>query len=220
MQIRSVVPLLSVFILLLHWHPGWAKSTIKNLTSKKGTPKAQRALDQMAPSHGIPGKANEHSIGVGIGQTFLRGGFEENGYDSITVDLYYGYSASHSFDAYTNLHYSTHKYLSQRVALTGLAFGIKAHAYKFDSFSPFLLGGLGFYRPKLTRLIDGTLLETNSKLAFGTNLGAGVELRLNPKAGVGIIAHYHNPFDIRQDNQPEISGSYYKLLITAHYYIK
>ena len=220
MHMRRVVPLLSLLLFLLHTHPGWAKSTIKKLTSQKGTAKAQRALDKIAPPTAIPGRTNQHYIGIGIGQTFLRSGFEENGYDSITIDGYFGYSASHSFEAYSNIHYSSHRYLSQRVYLTGVAFGIKAHAYKFDSFAPFVLGGLGFYHPKERRVVNGTLLETNSKLAFGTNFGAGVELRLNPQAGVGIIIHYHNPFDIRQDNQPKIEGSYYKLLITAQYYLK
>ena len=37
-----------------------------------------------------------HSLGIGLGQTFLTGDFGENGEDSITVDLYYKYKASYS----------------------------------------------------------------------------------------------------------------------------
>ena len=40
--------------------------------------------------------------GLGLGQTFLTGDFGKNGEDSITVDLYYKYKASYSFDLIVN----------------------------------------------------------------------------------------------------------------------
>ncbi|EQC44412.1 hypothetical protein [Bacteriovorax sp. DB6_IX] len=93
-------------------------------------------------------KLKVHSLGVGIGQTFLQGDFKDHGEDKITADLFYNYSASHSFDFLANFHYSTHEYRKKKVTATGLALGIKAKMFNFDNFSPFATGGLGFYSPK------------------------------------------------------------------------
>ena len=79
------------------------------------------------------------------------------------------------------------------------------------------MGGFGFYLPSASRLINGVPTETRTQLVFGMNLGAGVELRLNNEVTVGVIAHYHDPFDVRQDVGPKLEGSYMKLLITAAY---
>ena len=158
-----------------------------------------------------------HSIGLGLGQTFLTGDFGENGEDSITVDLYYKYKASYSFDLIVNGHYSEHEYDDKSSSLVSLNAGIKARLYNFDSFNPYVLGGLGFYLPSLKRKIDNEIKESSSKLSFGTHIGLGGELELNDKFSVGVLAHYHNPFDVKQGKDPEIEGSYYKLLFTTLY---
>jgi hypothetical protein len=158
-----------------------------------------------------------HSFGVGLGQTFLTGDFGENGEDSITVDLYYKYKASYSFDLMVNGHYSSHSLAEKQSELFGLNAGIKAKLYNFDAFNPYLLGGLGFYLPSVKRVVSGSLKSSESKLSFGTHIGLGGELELNDKFSVGVLAHYHNPFDVKQGNDPEVEGSYYKLLFTTLY---
>ena len=189
---------------------------IKKITSEKS---AQEVSTTMPEPSRIPGEINLHSLGVGIGQTFLSSGdFKDNGDDSITGELFYGYSASHSFDFVANLHYSKHEFSGHYVELPGLALGIKAKLYQFDSFSPYILGGLGFYRPKVKRTIGNGLVESESKTSFGDHFGAGAELKLNRHYSMGLLAHYHNPFDIKQDSGPEVEGSYFKLLITGLYF--
>ena len=64
---------------------------------------------------------------------------------------------------------------------------------------------------------NGDIVETRTQLVFGVNLGAGVELRLNNEVTVGVIAHYHDPFDVRQDTGTKLEASYMKLLMTASY---
>ncbi len=167
---------------------------------------------------------NQHSVGVGIGETFLVGDFANQGENSITMDLYYGYSASHSFDVVVNGHYSKHKNADQRkVVLQGLNFGIKAKFYQFDAFSPYGLAGLGFYRPYATRPVtqngQTTMVESEKKTAFGINLGVGADLRLNRHVEVGVLAHYHNPFDVKQNTGDDTVGSYFKLLLLVSYVI-
>lgn len=174
------------------------------------------------PEKRYPSSLNEaplgsHSIGLGLGQTFLTGDFGQNGEDSITVDLYYKYKASYSFDLMVNGHYSSHALTERKSELLGLNAGIKAKLYNFDSFNPYVLGGLGFYLPTVTRMIDSTLKTSESKLSFGTHIGLGGELELNEKFSVGVLAHYHNPFDVKQGNDPDVEGSYYKLLFTTLY---
>ena len=158
-----------------------------------------------------------HSIGIGIGQTFLLGDFDDNGEDAITVDIFYSYAASYSFDFFVNAHYSHHDFMDKEVDLPGIAFGIKGKFFQFDQFTPFAIAGLGFYKPKATRNNAGQLQETDSKFTFGTSFGVGVELKLNNKFAFGILAQYHNPFDVKQEVGLPLEGSYSKLMITSMY---
>lgn len=187
---------------------------IKKITSGE---KAQEVATTLPEPARIPGEINLHSLGVGVGQTFLAGDFSDNGDDSITGEIFYSYSASHSFDFFSNLHYSKHEFSDKSVVLPGLALGIKAKLYQFDSFSPFIVGGLGFYRPQVTSNPGTGPVKSEAKTSFGNHFGIGAELRLNRHYSMGLLAHYHNPFDIKQELGPEIEGSYSKLLITGLY---
>lgn len=187
------------------------KPNIKAMTSK------QQAEEVVTAPESINSSINLHSLGLGIAQTFLKGDFKDNGDDSITFDLLYNYSASHTFDLLINAHHSEHKIGAKRVYLNGIAPFIKAKFFQFDSFSPFVGGGLGFYLPIVKRELNGALTESKSKLVFGTNLGAGAELRLNRNFIVGTMGQIHNPFDAKQETAPEVEGSYYKLMIYLLY---
>lgn len=192
----------------------FSKSKMDLLTSDKAAKKA--GSQNTIPAYS---RRKDHAIGIGLGQTFLHGEFSDNGDDKITADLFYSYRASHSFDFFTDIHFSKHKYKNKNTKLSGVALGIKAKIYQIDAFSPFALGGLGFYRPILTRELDGVLTESISKVAFGYHIGAGADLKLNDRVTVGILAHYHNPFDVQQEDQAsDVEGSYFKLLITGLYY--
>ena len=159
---------------------------------------------------------NEHSFGIGVGETFISGDLSKYGNDSITIDGFYSYSASYSFDFITNFHYSNHQNEKQKVGLRSLNFGIKGKFYQYDSFSPYLIGGLGFYRPRVTQYTDdGELKQSESKTAFGIHAGLGAPLRLNRMLTIGLLGQFHNPFDITQDNgEKSVTGRYFKLLMT------
>ena len=191
-----------------------AKS-IKDLTSNKTAKSNKSKVDEVAQLTGAATKY--HAVGVGIGQTFLAGDFSDTGDDSITADLFYEYSASHSFDFIANFHYSKHDFRTTSTTVSGLALGIKAKLFNFDSFSPFALGGLGFYGPRMERDFDGTVVKSDSKIVFGYHAGVGAELDLNHRVKVGFMGTMHNPFDVRQETQPEVEGAYYKLLLTIFY---
>lgn len=157
---------------------------------------------------------HKHALGFGLGQTFLMGNLEGKGDDKITADLLYTYTASYSFDLLLNAHVSTHEYKKKAVWLRGYTMSIKGRSYEFDSFSPFLLGGLGFYMPQIK---DSDGVTSDAKYTFGVNAGAGIDLRLNKKFVTGIMAQYHFPFEVKQDDTQNIRGSYLKLLLTSMY---
>ena len=207
--LRGIIPsCLSLLISASHAIP------IKKITSDKSSEK----IRNMRPVLRVGNDFKSHSIGLGLGQTFLQGDFKDNGHDSITWDLLYNYSASYSYDMMMAFHLSSHRNLSNKARLLGLSIGIKAKFFQFDSFAPFLMGGLGFYSPTVTRrLSGGSVDQTDARIVFGTHLAAGTELELTPSITIGLMGHLHNPFDIQQDQGPDIEGSYFKLLVTGLY---
>jgi len=187
-----------------------AKSTIQKLTSKETATKAAPKITSSSDIH-------KHSIGIGIGQTFLGGAFSKTGQNKITMDLFYNYSASYSFDLLVNAHHSRQSFGGTYTQLTSLNMGIKSKFYQIDNFSPFAVAGLGFYAPKTKRLVGTQYLESKTILVFGYNLGLGGDLKLNDKITMGVYGVYHNPFDVKQEIGSSVVGRYYKLLITAFY---
>lgn len=195
------------------------RPNIRNLTSEETAQKAQSgqiAEDSRSSSRGIS-TINNHYVGLGVGQTFLKSDMKRHGDNRIGFDLMYVYTASLSFDFMASLHTHSHKKLDDKVSNTGLALGIKGRFYQYDNFAPFVLGGFGFYLPRVTRMVDGQPLKSDSKLTFGNHLGLGAELKLNRRVTVGTLFHWHNPFNIQQDIGPDVRGSYYKLMMTALY---
>ena len=189
--------------------------TVLAQDNQKNAAKANPAPRAMQAEPRIPSNLKKHSVGVGIGQTFLVGSFEDLGENKITWDLLYTYSASHSFDFFANFHTEKFSFRQQWVKASGLAIGIKGRAYQFDNFSPYGVFGFGFYSPKVKRLVNNVLMESESKTTFGWHIGAGADLRLNSRFSTGILFHYHNPFDVKQEVGPVVEGSYAKMLITG-----
>jgi len=197
-------------LMLLGTDFAFAKPNLKKMTSSQSS---QQIIEETS----LASDLNTHSVGVGLGQTTLLGNFEESGDDGITADFFYNYTASHTIDLLLNFHYSKHKFKSRWVRLLGATLSLKAKIFHFDAFTPYVLGGFGFYSPKVKRQVGSTLLESKSKTVFGDNLGVGAEVRLNRRFLVGILFQYHNPFDLKQEFGSDIEGSYAKLLITTFY---
>lgn len=165
-------------------------------------------------TNSVTRQLQKHAIGIGLGQTFLVGQFEGYGDDQITADFLYTYTASYSFDLLVNVHMSDHAKKDKRVFLRGYTMSIKGRSYEFDSFSPFLLGGLGFYMPQIQEA-DGE--RSKEKYTFGINAGGGVDLRLNNNVIIGMMGQFHKPFEVDQDETRDLNGSYFKLLLTTMY---
>lgn len=156
-----------------------------------------------------------HGLGLGLGQTLLFGDFADYGDDELALDLFYQYRASYTFDFLANLHTNTYKKDdNQKTDLTGVTFNIKGRLFDFDAFAPYLTGGLGMYWPRVTRSNAGTLVESEKHAVLGINAGLGADLQLNPNFSFGFATFYHQPFNVKQDSQAGINGSYLRLMAT------
>lgn len=195
-------------------------SELKNEDDKKlpSLPQVEeRDSAQLPINAGAPRRLQQHGLGIGLGETFLLGNYGKNGNDKITMDLLYSYAASYSFDLLINAHMSEHKDKSERMKVMGLSSSIKARMVEYDNFSPYLLGGLGFYAPRAKRFNGSENKWTEQKVTFGLNFGGGVDLRLNDHYVVGVLGQMHWPFKVEQENQSDLKGYYFKLLITGMY---
>jgi hypothetical protein len=166
---------------------------------------------------GAPRRLRQHGVGLGLGQTFLMGNYASHVNDKITLDALYSYAASYSFDLLINAHLSEHQDQSERMKVMGLASSIKARVVEYDNLSPYFLGGLGFYAPQARRNSANGTKWTDQKVTFGLNFGGGVDLRLNDHYVVGVMGQMHWPFRVEQNNQSDLKGYYFKLLITGMY---
>lgn len=185
--------------------------TVKQLTSKKSAEKNSKDAAAAALLSGQ--QLHIHSIGIGVGQTLLMSDFADNGEDKITADLFYNYKASYSFDFYANLQYSKHEYENTSTTISGLVFGAKGKLFNYDAFQPFVAAGLGFFRPE----IQTASYTSQGKTVFGYQVGGGADFDLNRKISVGAMATFNDPFDVDQENKPDVEGYYFKVLLTLFY---
>ena len=187
---------------------------------KKSNVVLEREAEEKEASHssGAPRRLRQHGLGIGVGQTFLFGNYGKYGDDKITGDLFYSYAASYSFDLLVNAHMSEHKKENERMKVMGLTGSIKGRFVEYDNLSPYFLGGLGFYAPRAKRVDDtGKAKWSEQKATFGLNFGGGVDLRLNEHYVVGVLGQMHWPFRVQQENESDLKGYYFKLLITGMY---
>ncbi|MEI8346787.1 MAG: hypothetical protein WCG27_04920 [Pseudomonadota bacterium] len=201
-----------------------AVSGIRELTSTKSSTQSVQSAQvaSAAPPTGSTLKdySHRHSFGLGYGQTYIRGGFDQLGKDGMSPDLYYSYRISPLFDFVANFHRATFqsgKANEQEVTLAGLTLGPKHQFYQFDSFSAFVMGGLGFYQPTTSQKQNGEVIESDGHTVLGLHLGTGVQLNLNENYAASFIGHYHDPFDVELDNGGKLSGSYLKIIILGSY---
>ncbi len=187
-----------------------------NSNSNEANSEEPKTQNSSSGNQGIldMGAPHIHGLGLGIGQTFPFGKFADYGDSRVHFpDLFYTYSASYSFDFLFNIHYTVHETTNKKLKLFGIAPAVKAKLFQYDAFSPFIVGGLGFYVPRW----EDQGNESKNKMVFGTNIGFGGDLKLNQHFIVGILFMHHNPFDVKQESAPKVEGYYAKMLLTGTY---
>jgi len=147
----------------------------------------------------------------GVGQNFLQGEqFKNHGSEEIGIDFYHLYKVNPKFELATNYHSNTFDNGSKDVTLSGINFGLKFNLLTDSHLTPYAIAGLGFYKPHVSSIDD-------SKFALGNHMGAGIDLRITKKIGVGALFHHHNPFDVKTSGGERIKGSYNKLMLTISF---
>lgn len=183
---------------------------------------SQSKIEKMTTGDGpkdLPGSRVDdylkiHSLGLGIGQTWLNGDYANFGSDGISWDIYYDYSASHSFDLLVDFHWNKFSNDSGgKETQLGLVPSAKIKFYQFDNFTPYVILGLGFYSPE----VSNATYDSDAKIVLGVSYGLGIDLRLSRHFKFGAIYQVHDPFDVSQPNGSNLEGSYSKLLLVGYY---
>lgn len=192
---------------------------IQNKDSSEA-PSEASTPDSNTSSNNYSRKTKKHGLGLGLGQSILGGKYAKYGDDKITLDFFYTYIASYSFDLLLNLTLNRFEKNQNTVNFRGLSIDIKGRLYDFDQFSPYFIGGVGFYQPswEIDPEDDGTFIESDKKMVFGINAGLGADLALNDKFSIGLLGALYFPFSVAQDNGPDVKGRMFKFLLTGFYF--
>jgi hypothetical protein len=86
----------------------------KHNTLRNAEESAENTHSAPEQSHSTsPRRLQQHGLGLGLGQTFLFGDYSNHGDDKITMDFFYSYAASYSFDLIVNAHMSEHEHRNE-----------------------------------------------------------------------------------------------------------
>lgn len=153
-------------------------------------------------------RINRHKLGLAIGQSYLFGDYEDLGKKEIIPTLIYEYSASFLFDLHLGFQHGKFEKKDESISISALNIGLKGKTNFYDKLAPYLMGGIGLFIPKATRVSGNSKVDTPSKLVFGLHGAAGAELFLANNFSVGMYLQYQKPFNVEIDDQKDLSGSY------------
>ena len=86
-----------------------------------------------------------NNVALDVGQVFLMGGLGANYTDSIGAQIHYTYGVSDLFGFDSSLGYSDHS--DGKFSMTTALAGLRTNLAWYDKVIPYLVFGLGFYRP-------------------------------------------------------------------------
>jgi hypothetical protein len=163
-----------------------------------------------------PYSPGSNNLALDVGQVFLMGGMGGNYSDAIGTQLHYTYGVSDLFGFDSSLGYSSHS--DGGLSMTTLLTGVRMNLAWYDKIVPYMIGGLGFYRPSYTQTISGQS-ESLSPVLFGVHLGIGGDLELTKQLFFGAALTLHEAFGSQQalpDGTPiEAGGMYMSFLLHA-----
>ncbi len=135
-----------------------------------------------------PFSPGSNNLALDLGQVFLMGNLSSNFADSIGFRVHYTYGVSDMFGFDTSIGYSEHS--DGKYSLATLLAGMRTNLSWYDKIVPYLVFGLGFYKP--SRLVSPSV--TVSPVEFGVHLGPGVDLELTRQLYFGAALTFHNMF--------------------------
>lgn len=146
-----------------------------------------------------PFSPGSNNLALDIGQVFLMGNLNSHYSDSIGAQVHYTYGVSDLFGFDSSLGFSDHS--DGKFSMTTLLTGLRTNLAWYDKVVPYLVFGLGFYRPSYQQASQNTL-GTNvgdatasvSPVLFGIHMGPGVDLELTKQLFFGAALTFHDMF--------------------------
>jgi hypothetical protein len=132
-----------------------------------------------------PGSSN---LAVDLGQVFLMGDLGEKYNDSLGAQVHYTYGVSDIFGFDSSLGYSNHS--DGKFSMTTALAGLRTNLTWYDKVIPYVVFGLGFYRPSYRVSETATISPT----AFGVHLGPGISLEMTKQLFFGASLTFHDIF--------------------------
>lgn len=164
-----------------------------------------------------PGTSN---FALDVGQVFLMGDLGSNYSDSIGAQLHYTYGVSDLFGFDASVGYSDHS--DGKFSMTTALAGLRTNLAWYDKVIPYLVFGLGFYRPSYQYFTQSNSTGPNtsslSPVLFGVHLGPGVDLEVTKQVFFGAALTFHDVFGSTRatpDGFHSVGGTYTSFLLHA-----
>ena len=164
--------------------PTWAVGQTD--TSRKYSSNKQHDYDL------APFAPNSNNIALDVGQVFLMGDLSDEYDDNIGTQLHYTYGVSDIFAFDSSLGFSEHS--DGRFSMTTLLTGLRMNLSWYDRVVPYVIVGLGFFKPSYKLNAPNEPNASMSPVLFGLQLGPGVELELTQQLFFGASLTFHDMF--------------------------
>jgi hypothetical protein len=167
--------------------PAWAANENSNYQSntRRNYDLGGRSTSPFAPG--------SHNVALDLGQVFLMADLGSRYADNIGFQAHYNYGVSDLFAFDASMGYSSHS--DGKYSMFTLLSGMRTNLSWYDKVIPYLVFGLGFYKPAFEL---GSLGTSNygsiSPILFGIHLGPGVDLELTKQFFFGASLTFHDVF--------------------------
>lgn len=200
--------------------PSWSQAPAWTADDAPGAHRTVRSREPRK-SEVSPYSPGSHNLALDLGQVFLMGDLTKYN-DSIGSQLHYTYGVSDLFGFDTSVGYSEHS--DGKYSMTTVLTGMRLNLAWYDKVVPYLIFGLGFYRPSYQDNTvppiasgSGSSPASVSSVLFGVHLGPGVDLELSKNLFFGAGVTFHNMFGSSKfwgNGTPlNIGGSYTSFLL-------
>ena len=163
--------------------PSWSAQEPSQTPHKALKREASYVNPNLSPF--APGSNN---LALDLGQVFLMGDLGKNYNDSLGAQLHYTYGVSDIFGFDSSLGYSNHS--NGKFSMTTALAGLRTNLTWYDKVVPYVVFGLGFYRPSYQ--IDPN--ASVSPMVFGVHLGPGISLEMTKQLFFGASLTFHDIF--------------------------
>ena len=188
--------------------PPWADPPTGGLEQKN---QGRRHLRKLSPFE--PGSNN---VALDVGQVFLMGNLADQYEDNIGWQIHYTYGVSDVFGFDTSFGYSSHK--DGEFSMASLLAGLRTNLSWIDRVIPYVVFGLGFYRPDYVVRDSGNDVSI-TPILFGLHLGPGVDLQVSQNLFFGTSLVFHDIFGTKRTLESgkteEIGGTFTSFLLHA-----